>query len=30
VKYILLFCSHEEEKKAFDALTPDELKQRYA
>jgi hypothetical protein len=30
VKYILLFCGYEEDQRAFDALTPDELKRRYA
>ena len=30
MKYILLFCGYEEDQKAFDALTPEELHKRYA
>jgi hypothetical protein len=30
MKYILLFCGTEEDQAAFDALSPDELRERYA
>lgn len=30
MKYILLFCGYEDDQKAFDALSPDELRERYA
>jgi len=30
MKYILLFCGTAEDQAAFDALSPDALKQRYA
>jgi hypothetical protein len=29
VKYVLLFCGTDEDAKAFAALSPDELRQRY-
>lgn len=30
MKYVLLFCGTEEDQAAFDALSPDELRERYA
>jgi len=30
VKYILLFCGTREDQAAFDAMSPDELRRRYA
>ena len=30
MKYILLFCGTEEDQAAFDALTPEQLRARYA
>jgi hypothetical protein len=30
VKYVLLFCGTDQDAAAFAALTPDELRQRYA
>ena len=30
MKYVLLFCGSDEDARAFEALSPDELRQRYA
>jgi hypothetical protein len=30
VKYVLLFCGSQADQQAFDALSPDELRARYA
>src|SRR5882724_9099192 len=30
MKYVLLFCGSDEDAAAFDAMSPDELRERYA